>query len=203
GQPLVYYVGSAAGGVWKTTNGGYSWKNVFAHGDSASIGAITLAPSNPNLVWVGTGESNPRDDMINGGGVYYSPDAGATWVFKGLRNAGQISRIVVDPANPNIVFVCALGNVWKPTPTRGVYRTSNGGKSWQRVLFLNDETGCSTLAMQPGNPQVMIAGMWQVRRYPWKLVSGGPSSGLYRSVDGGLTWTKLTQGLPKAAHWAQ
>ncbi len=198
GQPLVYYVGSAAGGVWKTTNGGNSWKNVFAHGDTASVGAITLAPSNPSLVWVGTGEANPRDDMIDGGGVYFSPDGGATWVFKGLRQAGQISRIVVDPANPETVLVCALGNVWKPGPTRGIYRSVNGGKSWKRVLFLNNETGCSTLAMQPGNPQVLIAGMWQVRRYPWKLVSGGPSSGLYRSTDGGLTWTKLTRGLPDA-----
>jgi hypothetical protein len=197
GQPEIYYVGSAAGGVWKTTNNGASWKNVFSHGDTASIGAVTLAPSNPNLVWVGTGEANPRNDMINGGGVYYSPDAGKNWRFMGLRQAGQISQIVVDPVNPKIVFVCALGNVWKPTPMRGVYRSSNGGKTWQRVLFVNNQTGCSTLAMQPGNPEVLIAGLWQLRRYPWKLVSGGPSSGLYRSLDGGLHWQKLTHGLPK------
>ncbi len=197
GQPETYYIGAAAGGVWKTTNNGNSWKNVFNHGDTASIGAIALAPSNPNLVWVGTGEANPRDDMIDGGGVYYSSDAGKNWRFMGLKKAGQISQVVVDPANPKIVFVCALGNVWKPTPTRGVYRSSNGGKTWQRVLFRNDTTGCSTLAMQPGNPEVLIAGLWQVRRYPWKLVSGGPASALYRSLDGGLHWKKLTHGLPK------
>jgi len=197
GEPEVYYVGAAGGGVWKTTNGGYSWTQLMPHADTASIGAIALAPSNPNLVWVGTGESNPRDDVLDGGGVYFSPDGGKTWKFRGLRHAGQISAMVVDPANPRIVFACVLGNLWKGTPERGVYRSTNEGKTWTRVLYTNDHAGCSTLAYEPGNPEVMIAGLWYVHRFPWKLVSGGPGGGLYRSTNGGKTWTKLTHGLPK------
>ncbi|MHB8425142.1 MAG: WD40/YVTN/BNR-like repeat-containing protein, partial [Gammaproteobacteria bacterium] len=198
GNPNLYYVGAAAGGVWKTTDGGNAWNNVFSHGDSASIGAIALAPSNPNLVWVGTGEANPRNDMVDGGGVYYSPDAGKSWRFMGLRDAGQIGRIVIDPADPKVVYVCALGDVWKPNEQRGVFMSTDGGGHWKKVLYVNDQTGCSSLAMQPGNPQVLIAGMWQLRRYPWVLDSGGPGSGLYRSTDGGLTWHKLSDGLPVA-----
>jgi photosystem II stability/assembly factor-like uncharacterized protein len=197
GQPEVYYVGAAGGGVWKTTNGGYSWKAILPHADTASIGAIALAPSDPSLVWVGTGEDNPRDDVLDGGGVYFSPDGGKTWKFRGLRHAGQISAMVVDPTNPKIVFACVLGNLWKGSPERGVYRSTNEGKTWTRVLATNDHAGCSTLAYEPGNPEVMIAGLWYVHRFPWKLVSGGPGGGLYRSTDGGKTWTKLTRGLPK------
>lgn len=196
GNPLVYYVGAAGGGVWKTTNGGYSWTQLMPHADTASIGAIALAPSNPNLVWVGTGESNPRDDVLDGGGVYFSPDGGKTWKFRGLRHAGQISAMAVDPANPKIVFACVLGNLWKGSPERGVYRSTNMGRTWTRVLYTNDHAGCSTIAYEPGNPEILIAGMWYVHRYPWKLVSGGPGGGLYRSTDGGKTWTKLTHGLP-------
>ncbi len=195
-DPMVYYVGAAGGGVWKTTDGGNSWKEILRHGDSSSIGDITLAPSNPNLVWVGTGEANPRNDMITGGGVYFSSDAGASWRFMGFRHAGQIPRIVVDPENPNLVFVCALGDIWRTGGPRGLYRSANGGKSWQRVLSGNAETGCGDVAFEPGNPEVLLASTWQVRRFPWKLVDGGPGSGLWRSVDGGRTWKPLTQGLP-------
>ncbi len=195
-DPLVYYVGAAGGGVWKTTDGGNTWHPILTHADTSSIGAIALAPSDPNLVWVGTGEPNPRNDMITGAGLYYSPDAGQTWKFMGFRHAGQIASIIVNPDNSQAVFVCALGNVWKPGGPRGLYRTTNGGRSWTRVLSGNADTGCDSVAFEPGNPQVMLAATWQVRRYPWKLVDGGPGSGIWRSMDGGLTWTPLHRDLP-------
>jgi hypothetical protein len=195
-DPLVYYVGAAGGGVWKTTDGGNTWKEILNHADTSSIGDIALAPSNPNLVWVGTGEANPRNDMITGGGVYFSSDAGASWRFMGFRHAGQIPRIVVDPANSKVVFVCALGNVWKPGGPRGLYRSTNGGRSWQQVLSVNAQTGCDDVAFEPGNPEVLLASTWQVRRFPWKLDDGGPGSGLWRSEDGGRTWHPLHDGLP-------
>ncbi|MGA9854875.1 MAG: hypothetical protein WBR29_06345 [Gammaproteobacteria bacterium] len=196
GDPNVYYVGAAAGGVWKSTDGGDTWKAVFAHADSASIGAIAVAASNTNLVWVGTGEANVRNDTITGAGVYYSPDAGKTWEFKGLKQAGQISAIVIDPKNPDIVFVAALGNPWGNNPERGVFRTTDGGKTWQKVLFVDDSTGASSIVMQPDNPQVLFAGMWTVRRYPWTLVNGSATGGVWRSTDGGSSWQKLDKGLP-------
>ncbi|MGH9542531.1 MAG: hypothetical protein ACRD2H_11690 [Terriglobales bacterium] len=196
GNPLVYYAGAAGGGVWKTTDGGFTWKAIFTKEPVTSIGAIALAPSNPNLVWVGTGEANIRNDVIAGRGVYFSPDAGATWKFMGLADAGQIGRIVVSPTDPNTVFVAVLGHAWAPNDTRGVYRTTDGGKTWQRVLYVDDNTGAIDVVMEPGNPMVLLAAMWQVRRYPWTLDDGGPGSGIYRSLDGGTTWTKLTNGLP-------
>src|SRR5438132_9869874 len=161
GDRNVYYVGAAAGGVWKTIDGGDSWEAVFKDQATSSIGAVALAPSNPNVVWVGTGEGNIRNDIINGHGVYYSPDAGKSWKFAGLADVGQIPRIVIDPANPDIVFVGAVGHAWTPGPDRGVYRTGDGGKSWQKVLFVNDTTGCADLVMQPANPEVLFAAMWQ------------------------------------------
>src|SRR6267143_3975111 len=196
GDRNVYYVGAAAGGVWKTSDGGDSWEAVFKDQPTSSIGAVALAPSNPNVVWVGTGEGNPRNDVVDGRGVFMSPDAGRTWQFMGLGDVGQVSRIVVDPANPDVVFVAALGHVWAPNPERGVFRTADGGKTWQKVLFVNDSTGAAHLVMVPGNPRMLFAGMWQFVRRPWELVSGGAGSGIYRSKDGGLTWERLKQGLP-------
>jgi photosystem II stability/assembly factor-like uncharacterized protein len=196
GDRNVYYVGAGAGGVWKTTDGGDSWDAVFKDQSTASIGAIALAPSNPNVVWVGTGEGNPRNDVVDGRGVFMSPDGGKSWQAMGLGDVGQISRIVIDPTNPDIVFVAALGHVWAPNPERGVFRTADGGKTWQKVLFVNDTTGAADLVMVPGNPLVLFAGMWQFVRHPWELVSGGPASGIFRSTDGGLTWQRLKQGLP-------
>ncbi len=196
GDPFTYYVGGAAGGLWKSTNGGNSWSNVFADQPDASIGAIALAPSNPNVVWVGTGESNPRNDITNGHGVYVSPDGGQSWRFAGLKETGQISRIIVDPQDPNTAWVAALGKVWVPNPDRGVFKTTDGGRTWKKVLFVNDTVGASEMAMEPGNPNVLYAGMWQVRRFPWLLQDGGTGSGIYRSLDGGDTWKKLTNGLP-------
>src|SRR5213592_2498063 len=196
GEPNVYYVGAAAGGVWKTTDGGDSWEAVFKDQPTASIGAIALAPSNPNLVWVGTGEANLRNDLVDGRGVFFSPDAGKTWKFMGLGDVGQISRVVVDPTDPDVVFVGAIGHAWAPNPERGVYRTADGGKTWQKVLFVNDTTGVADLIMVPGNPRMLFAGMWQAVRHPWELVSGGSGSGIYRSKDGGFTWERLKEGLP-------
>lgn len=196
GKPGVYYIGSAGGGVFKTTDGGAHWEPIFTDQASSSVGAIAVAPSNPGLIWVGTGEANPRNDITDGRGVFLSSDGGHSWKFMGLADAGQISKIAVDPGNPDNVFVAVLGHAWAPNAERGIFKTTDGGKSWKKVLFVNDSTGCADLAMEPGNPEVLFAAMWQVRRYPWKLESGGPGSGLYRSTDGGQSWTKLTKGLP-------
>jgi photosystem II stability/assembly factor-like uncharacterized protein len=196
GEPNIYYVGAAAGGVWKTTDGGDSWEAVFKDQPTASIGAVALAPANPNLVWVGTGEANLRNDLVDGRGVFFSPDAGKTWKFMGLGDVGQVSRIVIDPTDPDVVFVGAIGHAWAPNPERGVYRTADGGKTWQKVLFVNDTTGVADLIMVPGNPRMLFAALWQVVRHPWELVSGGAGSGIYRSKDGGLTWDRLKEGLP-------
>jgi photosystem II stability/assembly factor-like uncharacterized protein len=197
GQPGTYVVGAAGGGVWKTTDGGDTWIPIFEHQRDASVGAVALAPSNPNIIWVGTGEANIRNDVINGHGVYVSTDGGRTWRSAGLADVGHISRIVIDPTNPDVVFVAALGHAWAPNPERGIFRTADGGRTWKKVLFVDAQTGASDLKMQPGNPQVLFAAMWQVRRLPWELVDGGPGSGVYRSTDGGSTWTRLTNGLPK------
>jgi photosystem II stability/assembly factor-like uncharacterized protein len=196
GNPNLYYAGAAAGGVFKTVNGGTTWKAVFAHEQTASIGAIALAPGHPDLVWVGTGEANVRNDVIDGAGVYFSSDAGESWKRMGLQDAGQISRVIVDSQNPNTVFVGALGHAWGPNAERGVFRTQDGGKTWKKVLFVDDTTGVADLAAQPGNSQVLYAAMWHFRRYPWTLEDGGESSGIYRTTDGGETWKKLTEGLP-------
>jgi len=196
GDRNTYYVGAAAGGVWKTTDGGDSWEAVFKDQPTASIGAVALAPSNPNVVWVGTGEGNPRNDVVDGRGIFMSPDAGKSWQFMGLGDVGQITRIVIDPADPDVVFVAALGHVWAPNAERGVFRTADGGKTWRKVLFANDTTGAADLIMVPGNPRLLFAALWQFVRHPWELVSGGTASGIYRSKDGGLTWERLKEGLP-------
>ncbi len=196
GKPNIYYVGTAGGGVWKTTDNGIKWDNVFKNGDAASIGAVALAPSNPKDVWVGTGEANPRNDVLIGRGVYFSPDAGKTWQFKGLKDAGLISSIVVDPKDPNTVYVGVLGNPWKPSDTRGVFMTTDGGKNWKKVLYVNDTTGASDIQMDPSNPNVLLAGMWTVQRKPWTLVNGSTDGGIFKSTDGGRTWNKVGGGLP-------
>src|SRR3989454_9961566 len=156
GDRNVYYVGAAAGGVWKTIDGGDSWEAVFKDQATSSIGAVAPAPSNPNVVWVGTGEGNPRTDVVDGRGVFMSPDAGKPSQFMGLGDVGQVSQIVIDPANPDIVFVAALGHVWAPNPERGVYRTADGGKTWQKVLSVNDSTGAAHLVMVPGDRKSVV-----------------------------------------------
>ena len=197
GDPNVYYVGAAGGGVFKTADGGLSWKAIFDKEATASIGAIALAPSNPSVVWVGTGEANIRNDALPGRGVYVSGDAGQTWKRAGLEHAGQISNIVVDPTNPDVVWVSVFGHEWGPNPDRGVFRTTDGGATWKKILFVDDKTGAIDLVMEPGNPRVLYAALWEARRYPWELVSGGGGSGIYRTTDGGDTWKKLTKGLPE------
>ncbi len=197
GDPNVYYVGAAGGGVFKTVDGGNSWKAIFEKELTASIGAVAVAPSNPNIVWVGTGEANIRNDALPGRGIYLSSDAGQSWKRMGLENAGQISTILIDPNDPRTVFAGVFGHEWAPNSERGVFRTTDGGLTWSKVLFVNDTTGVCDLVMEPGNPRVLFAAMWHAHRLPWELVSGGEGSGLYRSTDGGSTWKKLTKGLPE------
>jgi len=197
GNPQIYYAGAAAGGVFETTDGGLNWKPIFNHASTSSIGAVAVAPSNPNLVWVGTGEANIRNDVIPGAGVYLSTDGGATWRSMGLKTVGQIGRIVIDPHDPNHVVVAALGQEWAPSPDRGVYVTTDGGKTWRKSLFVDDQTGAIDVAMQPANGQVLFAATWQAQRRPWTLHDGGPGSGVWRSTDGGETWKRLREGLPK------
>jgi photosystem II stability/assembly factor-like uncharacterized protein len=196
GDPQVYYVGAAGGGVFKTTDGGLNFKPIFKHASTSSIGAIAVAPSNPNLVWVGTGEANIRNDVIPGAGVYLSTDAGQTWRSMGLKNVGQIGRIVIDPHDPHHVVVAALGQEWNPNPDRGVFVTTDGGKTWRKSLYVDDHTGAIDVAMQGGNGQVLFAATWQAMRQPWALHDGGPGSGIWRSTDGGETWKRLREGLP-------
>jgi photosystem II stability/assembly factor-like uncharacterized protein len=197
GNPQVYYVGAAGGGVFKTTDGGLNWKPIFNHAATSSIGAIAVAPSNPSLIWVGTGEANIRNDVIPGAGVYLSTDGGKTWKSMGLKNVGQIGRIVIDPHDPEHVVVAALGGEWTPGPDRGVFVTTDGGKSWRKSLYVDDHTGAIDVAMQPENGQVLFAATWQALRRPWTLQDGGPDSGVWRSTDGGQTWKRLHEGLPK------
>jgi photosystem II stability/assembly factor-like uncharacterized protein len=196
GNPNIIYVGAAGGGMWMTTDGGISWRAIWDNMPTSSIGAIAVAPQNPNWIWVGTGEGNPRNDVIGGHGMFYSSDGGASWKKMGLETTGQIPNVLVSPADANTVYVASIGHAWGPNEDRGVFRTTDGGKSWQKVLYLNDTTGASDLVMDPQNPKVLYAGMWQVTRHPWILESGGESSGIYRSTDGGDTWQKLGGGLP-------
>ncbi len=197
GDPLTYYVGAASGGVWKTTDGGVHWTPVFDEEPVQSIGALAVAPSDPNIVWAGTGEGFIRSHISIGQGIYKSTDAGKTWALMGLEKTGRIPRIVIDPHNPDIVLVCALGHAYGPQPERGVFRTTDGGKTWAKVLFVDENTGCSDLAMDPKNPRILFAGMWQLEIHTWGRTSGGAGSGLFKSTDGGATWTRLTgHGLP-------
>ena len=196
-DPRLYYFGAGGGGVWKTGNSGQTWDPVFEKQGVASIGAVIIDPTDDNTVWVGTGESNPRNDVSYGNGVYKTTNGGDDWTNMGLEKTKFISRIVVDPRNHNHVVVGALGDVFADSPDRGVYVTDDGGKTWKQTLFVGNETGVSDLAMDPQNPSVIFAGLWKFQRRPWTTVSGGEDDGLYKSTDGGATWNKLTgHGLP-------
>ena len=198
GQPLVFYQGATGGGVWKTVDGGSNWQAVSdKFFKTGSVGAIGVSESDPNVIYVGMGEAPIRGNVSNGDGVYKSTDAGKTWTNVGLKNTYQISRVRVDPKNPDLVYVAALGHVWGPNADRGVFRSKDGGKSWEKVLFVSDRAGASDLCMDPRNPRILYAGIWQVSRKPWLLESGGREGGLYRSTDGGDTWKKLAGGLPE------
>ncbi|HEY8057007.1 MAG TPA: hypothetical protein VIE13_13965 [Terriglobales bacterium] len=198
GDLSTVYLGSASGGLWKSSDGGHTFKPIFDNQDAAAIGTIAVAQSDPSTVWVGTGEPwviRPAD--IIGDGVYKSTDAGATWQHMGLTDTGRIARIIVNPKDINNVFVCAEGRLTSPQQDRGVFRSTDGGTTWKRTLFVNPETGCSGLSMDPNNPNDMVAGTWQVQQRTWVEASGGPGSGVYVSHDNGQTWNKVTSGLPK------
>ena len=195
----VIYVGTATGGLWKTTNSGITWKPIFDEQPVSSIGAVQVFQPVPDIVWVGTGEANPRNSVGVGRGVYKSLDGGKTWKFLGLEKTEKISRILLHPTNPDIAYAAAMGATWGENPERGVYKTVDGGKTWKKMLFVDNKTGAADLVMQPGNPNRLIAAMWEHRRWPWFFNSGGPGSGIHITTDGGETWNKITtkDGLTK------
>jgi photosystem II stability/assembly factor-like uncharacterized protein len=196
GDPSTYYAATASGGVWKSSDGGTTWKSIFDDQPVSSTGSIAIAPSNPNIVYVGSGEANIRGNVAAGNGIYKSVDAGKTWVHV-WDQEGQIGKMVVHPTDPDIAFAAVLGHAFGANPERGVYRTTDGGRTWRQVLKKDENTGASDVEMDPSNPAIVFAGFWQARRLPWDLVSGGPGSGLYVSRDGGDTWKQLTgDGLP-------
>ncbi len=198
-NPNIFYVGAASGGVWKTENSGQSWSPVFDEQPIQNIGSIAIQQSNPSVIWVGTGEGNPRNSLNLGAGIYKSLDGGKTWKKMGLEKTICIHRVVVDPTNPNTVYAAAIGNPYAEHPDRGVFKTTDGGETWSKILFTNDTTGCADLVMDPSNPNKLIAAMWQFRRTPWNLKSGGKGSGLFITVDAGKNWKPLTKedGLPE------
>lgn len=193
GDPRIYYTATASGGVWKSSDGGVIWKPVFDDQPISSMGSIAVAPSDPNVVYAGSGEANIRGNVGAGNGIYKSTDAGKTWTHV-WKQEGQIGEMVVHPQNPDVAFAAVLGHAFGPNPERGVYRTTDGGKTWQQVLKKDAETGASSVALDPANPRVVFAGFWQARRLPWDLISGGPGSGLWVSRDGGDSWKQLTGG---------
>ena len=195
----IMYAGTASGGLWKSSSAGITWEPIFDNQITASIGAVAVQQSNPDVIWVGTGEGNPRNSLNGGYGVFKSIDGGKSWKSMGLEKTRHIERVLIDPSNPNVVYVGAIGSPWGEHAERGVYKTTNGGKSWRKILFVNNKTGIGDLVMDPENPNKLIAAMWEHKRDPWFFKSGGPGSGLYISYDGGENWSKRTEkdGLPK------
>jgi photosystem II stability/assembly factor-like uncharacterized protein len=198
-SPDVMYVGTASGGLWKSSSGGIKWEPIFEKELTASIGAVEIQQSNPSVIWVGTGEGNPRNSLNGGYGVYKSLDGGKNWMAMGLERTRHIHRIIVDPSNPDVVYVGAIGSPWGEHPERGVFKTTDGGKTWNKILFANNKTGVADLVMDPANPNKLIAAMWEHKRDPWFFNSGGVGSGLHITHDGGKTWKKITEddGFPK------
>jgi photosystem II stability/assembly factor-like uncharacterized protein len=197
GDPLTYYVAASAGGVWKTTDGGTTWKPMFDDQLDSSIGCIAVAPSDPNIIYVGAGEANIRGNVVSGHGIYKSTDGGKTWQHV-WKQEGQIGQLIIHPKNPKIAFAAVFGKAFGSNPERGIYRTTDGGKSWQQVLKKDADTGASDVCFDPNNPHIVFAGLWQARRKPWEMTSGGPGSGLYMSSDSGDTWKQLKgEGLPE------
>ena len=190
GDPFTYYAATAAGGVWKSEDAGISFKPVFDDQPVSSIGSIAVAASDPNVVYVGSGEANIRGNVAAGNGIYKSTDAGKTWKHVWTQD-GQIGALIVHPTNPDVAYAAVLGRAFGPNQERGVYRTKDGGKTWERVLFNDVDTGASDVCFDPNNPRILFAGLWQTRRKPWEMTSGGPGSGLYVSRDGGDSWEQL------------
>ncbi|WP_179339671.1 WD40/YVTN/BNR-like repeat-containing protein [Winogradskyella ludwigii] len=198
-NPDVMYVGTASGGLWKSTSGGITWEPIFEKELTASIGAVEIQQSNPSVIWVGTGEGNPRNSLNGGYGIYKSLDGGKNWISMGLENTRHIHRIIVDPTNPDVVYVGAIGSPWGEHPERGVFKTTDGGQTWNKILFINNKTGVADLIMDPTNPNKLIATLWEHKRDPWFFKSGGEGSGMHITHDGGKTWKKITEddGFPK------
>jgi len=201
GDPTTYYFGGTGGGVWKSVDGAMTWSSLFDKEGTSSIGSIALANSNPNVIYVGTGEACIRGNISHGDGVYKSLDGGKTWKNVGLRDSRAVGKVIINPTNPDIVFVAALGHPYGPNAERGIFRTSDGGKTWEKVLYKDDNTGGIDVAFDPHNPNILFAALWQARRTSWSFSSGGPGSGLYRSADGGTTWKRIEEhGLPKGPY---
>lgn len=198
-NPDIMFVGTASGGLWKSTSGGIKWEPIFEKEVTASIGAVAVQQSNPSVIWVGTGEGNPRNSLNGGYGIYRSLDGGKNWTLMGLENTRHIHRVIIDPTNPNTVYVAAIGSPWGEHPERGVFKTTDGGTTWNKILFANNKTGAADLVMDPTNPNKLIAAMWEHKREPWFFNSGGSGSGLHITYDGGNTWKKATEedGFPK------
>ncbi len=198
GNPDIFYIAGADGGIFKTTNGGVTMTPLFTDQRAYSVGEIAIAPSDPEVIWVGTGEGDPRNSVGYGHGVYRSNDGGKTWQHLGLEKTDRIKRIAVHPQNPDVACVCAMGREWGPNPERGVFRTLDGGKTWEKVLYIDENTGCSDIAIEWNNPRIMYAGMWTFRRRPWRFDDSGEKTALYKTIDGGKTWTKISHknGLP-------
>ncbi len=195
-RPILLYVGAAGGGVWKSASGGVKFKPVFEKYPQ-SIGAIKIDPNHPDTVWVGTGETWTRNSTSVGDGIYKTTNGGDSWKKMGLEQSERIGRIIIHPENPDILYVAALGHLWNANEERGVYKTTDGGETWEKILYVDENTGCADITIDPENPDILYAGMWEFRRTPWSFYSGGKGSGLYKSVDGGTTWTKLQNGLPE------
>ncbi|MFK7812121.1 MAG: WD40/YVTN/BNR-like repeat-containing protein [Maribacter sp.] len=198
-NPDVMYVGTASGGLWKSISGGIKWEPIFEKEVTASIGAVAIQQSNPSVIWVGTGEGNPRNSLNGGFGIFKSLDGGKSWKAMGLKNTRHIHRVIIDPTNPDIVYAAAIGSPWGVHPERGVFKTTDGGETWEKVLFVNNKTGAADLVMDPSNPNKLIAAMWEHKRDPWFFKSGGTGSGMHITHDGGKTWKKVTpeDGFPK------
>ncbi|WP_438969052.1 WD40/YVTN/BNR-like repeat-containing protein [Nonlabens sp.] len=198
-NPETIYAGTASGGLWKSVNGGITWDPIFDDQETASVGAVAVQQSNPSVIWVGTGEGNPRNSLNGGEGIYKSLDAGKSWKRMGLEKTRNIHRVVIDPTNPDVVYAAAIGSPWGIHPERGVFKTTDGGKTWKKILYTNDKSGAADLVMDPTNPNKLIAAMWEHKRDPWFFKSGGEGSGLYMTHDGGENWKKITEedGLPK------
>ena len=194
----IIYAGTASGGLWRSPSSGATWEPLFDDQDILSIGSVAVAPSNPDVLWAGTGEGNPRNSHTSGRGIYRSIDGGSTWRMMGLEDTRTIHRIRIHPTDPKTVFVAAMGSAWGPNPERGVFRTRDGGETWDHVLSIDDTTGCAEMIMDPSNPDKLFAAMWSFHREPWFFTSGGEGSGLYVTHDGGDNWDRLgeDEGLP-------
>lgn len=197
-DPNLYYMGTAGGGVWKTTDAGNSWECISDGYFGGSIGAIAVSESDPNIIYVGEGEQTLRGNVSSGKGLWKSMDAGETWEFIGLKDSEHIARIRIHPTNPDLVYVAAIGNLWKPNETRGVFRSTDGGKNWEKILYISDKAGAGDLIMDPNNSRILYAATWEMKRNGYRMDSGGPDSRMFKSTDGGDTWTDISEhsGLP-------